>query len=192
MFREKSSLRHFANRSRIDTLLSDVTVQPPALAWHESKVILEKRTGGYLKQNGNLIGKLEFRDVKSGFESICGTMWTILPDGTSRGSRFINDTVLSPHQICKLDRQDLAAIANTLSKGNFIELPAEIKSKPTPNPRCLTIRLGEKSSKLQLQAGESIENALQARRNYGETLQVRFLTIALQINQLIQQRCGNN
>ncbi len=75
---------------------------------------------------------------------------------------------------------------------HFTKLPSEIPSKPTVNPHHLTIRLGEKLSTLQLEAGETIENALQARRNQGEALQTRFLNIALEINQLIQHRCSNN
>lgn len=147
---------------------------------------------GYLKQNGHLISKLEFSDGQSGFVGISGTIWIIFPDGAIKGSRFINDTVLSPHKLCQLKRQDLATIANTLSKGSFIEMPSEIASKSTINPHYLTIRLGEKSSTLQLQAGETIENALQARRSQGEMLQTRFLKIALKINQLIQHRCSDN
>ncbi|MDY6902822.1 MAG: hypothetical protein SWZ49_32845 [Cyanobacteriota bacterium] len=149
-------------------------------------------SNSFLKENGNLIAELEFKDGQSGFVGISGTKWIILPDGTCRGSRFVNDTVSSAHQICQLERQDLASIANSLSKSNFTKLPSEIPSKPTLNPHLLTIRLGEKSSTLQLAAGETIENALQARRNQGETLQTRFLDIALEINQLIQHRCKNN
>ena len=149
-------------------------------------------SSGYLKQNGHLIGELEFRNAQSGFVGITGTVWTILPDGAIEGSRFINDTVLSPYKLCQLKRHDLATIANSLSQGNFIELPSEIASQPTVNPHHITIRLGEKSSTLKLQPDETIKNALQARRNQGETLQAGFLNIALKINQLIQHRCSDN
>ncbi|MGB6296305.1 MAG: hypothetical protein WBF90_08975 [Rivularia sp. (in: cyanobacteria)] len=149
-------------------------------------------SNSFLKENGNLIAELEFKDGQSGFVGISGTSWIILSDGTCRGSRFVNDTVSSAHQICQLERQDLASIANSLSKSNFTKLPSEIPSKPTLNPHLLTIRLGEKSSTLQLAAGETIQNALQARRNQEETLQTRFLDIASEINQLIQHRCKNN
>ena len=148
-------------------------------------------SNSFLKENGNLIAELEFKDGQSGFVGISGTKWIILPDGTCRGSRFVNDTVSSAHQICQLERQDLASIANSLSKSNFTELPSEIASKPTLNPHNFTIRLGEKSSTLQLQAGETIENALKTQQNQQETPRWRFLTVAGEINQLIRKNCGD-
>ena len=148
-------------------------------------------SNSFLKENGNLIAELEFKDGQSGFVGISGTSWIILSDGTCRGSRFVNDTVSSAHQICQLERQDLASIANSLSKSNFTELPSEIPSKPTINPHLLTIRLGEKSSTLQLQAGETIENALKIQQNQQETPRWRFLTVAGEINQLIRKNCGD-
>jgi hypothetical protein len=149
-------------------------------------------SNSFLKENGNLIAELEFKDGQSGFVGVSGTSWTILPDGSSRANRFVNDTISSAYKTCLLDKRELASIAKVLSDVNFAELPPDIPSEPTINPHHLTIRLGEKSSTLQLEAGETIENALQARRNQGETLQTRFLDIALEINQLIQHRCKNN
>jgi Zn-dependent metalloprotease len=51
MFHEESSLRHPANRNRIDALLSDKTVEPMAFASQESKALLEKRPGASVKWN---------------------------------------------------------------------------------------------------------------------------------------------
>ena len=51
MFHEESSLRHHANRNRIDSLLSDTVIQPVAFASRESKALLEKRPGTSVKWN---------------------------------------------------------------------------------------------------------------------------------------------
>lgn len=151
----------------------------------------KNKKNNFLKQNGNLIAELEFRDSQAGFVGIAGIIWTILPDGTSRANRFVNNTVSSSFKTCRLEKQDLASIANALSKGNFTELPNEIPSEQTINPHRVTIRLGEQSSTLQLQAGESISNALKMQQNQQETPRRRFLIIAWEINQIIRKHCGN-
>ncbi|MEA5594020.1 hypothetical protein [Rivularia sp. UHCC 0363] len=143
------------------------------------------------KQDGNLIAELEFKDGQMGFVGISGTSWTILPDGTSRANRFVNDTVSSAYKTCLLDKRELASIAKVLSDVNFAELPPDIPSEPTINPHLLTVRVGEKSSTLQLQAGETIENALKTEQNKQETPRWKFLTVAGEINQLIRKNCGD-
>lgn len=146
----------------------------------------------FLTQNGHLNAELEFQDGQMGYVGISGITWTILPNGTCQASRFINDTASPPHQTCHLDQQNLITLANTLSDQNFAGLPHEILSEPTLNPHRLTIRLGEKSSTLVLQMGQSIENALTTQPNQPETPRSRFLTIAQVIDRLIKQHCGND
>ncbi|MBI4785213.1 MAG: hypothetical protein HY785_28490 [Oscillatoriophycideae cyanobacterium NC_groundwater_1537_Pr4_S-0.65um_50_18] len=147
------------------------------------------RNNPFPTQDAPLDTELEFQDGQMGFVGISGTTWKIFSDGTCQASRFVNDTVSSPHQTCHLDQQDLVLLANTLSDQSYADLPFQISSEPTLNPHRLTIRLGEKSSTLVLKTGESIENALTALHHQHETPRSRFLTIAQAIDRLIQQNC---
>lgn len=51
MFYEESSLRHPANRNRIDAMIAGVTTKPVAVASSESKALLEQRPGASIEWN---------------------------------------------------------------------------------------------------------------------------------------------
>jgi hypothetical protein len=169
-----------------------VTILVASLAFMTALAMGTPQNNPFLTQDGHLIAELEFQDGQMGFVGISGITWTILSNGSCQASRFVNDTVSSPHETCHLDQQDLVMLANTLSDQDYADLPSEIPSEPTLNPHRLTIRLGEKSSTLVLQTGESIEHALTPSHNQHETPRSRFLTIAQAIDRLIQQNCRDD
>ena len=146
----------------------------------------------FLTEDNRLIAKLEFQDGQMGFVGISGMLWAIDPNGMCHGARFINETASPPHREGQLDQQDLVTLANILSDQNFADLPAEIPSEQTLNPHRLTIRLGDKSSTLVLQTGQTIEDAVTALRNRHETPRSRFLTISQMIDRLVRQHCGDD
>lgn len=149
-------------------------------------------SNSFLTQDGQLIDELEFQDEQMGFVGISGIRWIILPDGSCQASRFVNNSILSTAQTGKLGKQDLATLSDILSQEKFPELPTEISSEPILNSHRLTIRLGEQSSTLAVQAGKSIEGAMAEIENQPETPRSRFLTIAQGINRLIQHNCKKN
>lgn len=184
--------RFFAMEKPFYQKLIPVTILVSLLAFMTAMAMSTPRNNPFLTEDGHPIAELEFRDGQMGFVGISGITWSILPNGTCQASRFINDTVSSPHQICQLERQDLVMLANILSDRNFADLPSEIPSEPTLNPHRLTIRLGEKSSTLVLQTAQSIDNVLTTLHNQPETPRARFLTIAQAIDRLVRQHCGDN
>lgn len=185
--------RHFwAMEKLFDQKLIPITVLLLLLGLMTAMAMGTPYNNPFLTPDGYLNAELEFQDGQMGFVGISGITWTILPNGTCQASRFVNDTVSSPHQTCHLEQQDLVMLANTLSDQNFAGLPSEIPSAPALNPHRLMIRLGKKSSTLTLQTGQSIENALTTQPYQPELPRSRFLTIAQGIDQLIKRHCGND
>ena len=172
--------------------LIPVTILVSFLGFMTAMAISIPDNNPFLTEEGQLIAELEFQDGQMGFVGISGISWTILPNGNCQATRFINDTVSPLHQTGKLDQQDLVTLSNILFDRNFADLPSDMPSEPTLNPRRLTIRLGEKSSTLVLLTNQSIEDALTKLHNRHETPRSRFLSIGQVIHRLVKQHCMND
>lgn len=139
----------------------------------------------YLKDDGSLAETLTLKVGQSGFAGVTGTLWTIEPSGRWTAAKFLDTgdgapRLSEPHARGTLNREQLSALARTLSEEEFRDLPDRIGKGPPVNPYVVTITFGSATSTTALAPGTNLAKAA-APRNVSESdqpLYARFLTVA--------------
>lgn len=139
-----------------------------------------------LSSSERLSETIVFRDVQYGFAGATGEVLTIRTNGAWELARFLNEETEKPHRTGHLTEGQCGALRKALDAHKLSTLPSNFGREVAVNAHRLQLSFGGKTSSLNLDAGESIEDAAPAAKDAEAEAWVRFLAIAQRLRELVE------